>query len=71
MARLLLESGIVVAHKYKKTMAEQEGDRDINERVVAYQNYLTSQQDTNASASVRVSKKALTTVATWAEMHNS
>lgn len=41
---------------------------DINERVAGYQNYLTSKDNI---ASVRISKKALTTVATWAEMHDS
>lgn len=59
MIKLLKQSGIIVGNK-------SEPDRDLNEEIVRYQNYLTKKNN-----SVRVSKKALTTVATWAEMHNS
>ena len=65
MANLLRQSGIVVAHKFKSTLKEH---GDLNERVADYQNYLTTK---DLIAHVRVSKKALTTVATWGEMHDS
>lgn len=55
----------MVAHKNSK-MEQDFGD--VNERIVAYQNYLTSADNVSH---VRVSKLALTTVAMFAEMHDT
>ena len=58
MTKILKRSGIIVS-KLKNT------EEDLNEEIARYRNYMT-----RAEPSMRVTKKALTTVATWAEMHN-
>ena len=59
MARLLRSSGIVAAKR-----SQHATGLELAEEIVQYQNYLTVKEP-----SMRISKKALTTVATWAEMH--
>ena len=57
MAKLLRSQGIVAASLTNE-------DKSLKEtRIAKFQNYLTEK------SSVRVSKQALTTVATWADMH--
>lgn len=58
MLKLLKSQGIVVAPTFKD-------QPDTNETVINYQNYLTKPEP-----QIRVSKKALTTVATWCDSHN-
>ena len=57
MIKLLKQSGIIVSPARRP-------ETDLNEEIVKYQNYMTKQEP-----SMRITKKALTTVATWAEMH--
>lgn len=66
MAKLLRKQGILVAHKNSKI---EEDLGNLDERIESYQNYLTSEEVSNAH--VRLSKLALTTVAMWSEMHDT
>lgn len=58
MHKLLRSQGMVVAPSSSLTESK-------DERIIKYQNYLTKPEP-----HLRVSKKALTTIATWAENHN-
>lgn len=57
MIKILKNSGVIVSPLIQS-------DVDLNEQIVRYRNYMTKREP-----SMRVTKKALTTVATWAEMH--
>ena len=58
MIKILKRSGMIVS-KLKNT------ELDLNEEIARYRNYMTRPEP-----SMRITKKALTTVSTWAEMHN-
>ena len=57
MIKILKQSGIIVSPAPRHELCE-------DERIVRYLNYMTKPEP-----SMRITKKALTTVATWAEMH--
>ena len=58
MTKILKKGGMIVS-KLKNR------EEDLNYEIARYRNYMTRPEP-----SMRITKKALTTVATWAEMHN-
>lgn len=61
MQKILRQEGIVAGR-----LSEGAFSNDIvNEQISTYRNYLTRREP-----SMRISKKALTVAATWADMHN-
>lgn len=61
MHKLLRSEGIVAGRLPGTSYKEAE----LSEEISRYRNYLTRREPT-----MRITKKALTTVATWADMHN-
>ena len=61
MQKLLRSEGIVAA----KMPGSIHAQRDVDAEIETYKNYLTRREP-----SLRITKKALTTVATWADVHN-
>ena len=60
MLKILRAEGIVAGRLVRGRQSQEDIDAQVNK----FQNYLTRKEP-----SMRVTKKALTTVATWADMH--